>query len=410
MTRDLRPSLCGGVSPPPVRRPSQRKRLDSPNREGPSRDAPIRYAVFYLLVAGAWILFSDRALSAMAPDLASIDLLPDAEGAVLRRLDRGDPLRPAATAPGEPRRGGRLAPALGGLHARGCGTAAAARPAPRTWGCGTGTCAANHVYYSPEWKRQIGYEVDEIDDGFEEWRGAVHPEDARRPRGGVRLSWRRATPTSSRSSASGTATAATARSSPRHRSSATPRARRAHAGLSHRRHRAQAGGADASPSRDGARSRARGGRPRVLEQGSSERSAASGRPREDPLRLRPRSGRVRATCWPVVHPEDRQRFAREFAEVTDPEGSGRIATEYRVVHPDGSVRWLAVHVRVVHEGEGGAAGGPRWPSAPARTSPIASAPSTRCARARSGSASRRRWRPSASSPAAWPTTSTTCWS
>ncbi len=33
------------------------------------------------------------------------------------------------------------------------------------------------VFYSREWKRQIGYEEYEIGDGFEEWQGRVHPED-----------------------------------------------------------------------------------------------------------------------------------------------------------------------------------------------------------------------------------------
>lgn len=33
------------------------------------------------------------------------------------------------------------------------------------------------VHYSKEWKRQIGYEADEISDEFEEWRSRVHPDD-----------------------------------------------------------------------------------------------------------------------------------------------------------------------------------------------------------------------------------------
>jgi PAS domain S-box-containing protein len=33
------------------------------------------------------------------------------------------------------------------------------------------------VYYSPEWKRQIGYEDHEIDNALDEWRCRVHPED-----------------------------------------------------------------------------------------------------------------------------------------------------------------------------------------------------------------------------------------
>ncbi len=35
----------------------------------------------------------------------------------------------------------------------------------------------NKVTYSPEWKRQIGYEPDEIGDDFEEWQRRVHPDD-----------------------------------------------------------------------------------------------------------------------------------------------------------------------------------------------------------------------------------------
>ena len=35
----------------------------------------------------------------------------------------------------------------------------------------------NQVYYSPEWKQQIGFADNEIGTGFEEWRDRVHPED-----------------------------------------------------------------------------------------------------------------------------------------------------------------------------------------------------------------------------------------
>ena len=36
---------------------------------------------------------------------------------------------------------------------------------------------ANKVFYSAEWKSQIGYAEDEITDDFEEWRTRVHPDD-----------------------------------------------------------------------------------------------------------------------------------------------------------------------------------------------------------------------------------------
>jgi PAS domain S-box-containing protein len=35
----------------------------------------------------------------------------------------------------------------------------------------------NRVVYSPEWKRQIGYDDHEVSNDFEEWRRRVHPED-----------------------------------------------------------------------------------------------------------------------------------------------------------------------------------------------------------------------------------------
>ncbi len=35
----------------------------------------------------------------------------------------------------------------------------------------------NNVNYSPEWKKQIGYEEDEISDDFQEWQSRVHPDD-----------------------------------------------------------------------------------------------------------------------------------------------------------------------------------------------------------------------------------------
>jgi PAS domain S-box-containing protein len=35
----------------------------------------------------------------------------------------------------------------------------------------------NEVYFSPEWKRQIGYRDDEIPNRFDEWQNRVHPDD-----------------------------------------------------------------------------------------------------------------------------------------------------------------------------------------------------------------------------------------
>lgn len=35
----------------------------------------------------------------------------------------------------------------------------------------------NTVYFSPEWKRQIGYEDHEVQNRYEEWESRLHPED-----------------------------------------------------------------------------------------------------------------------------------------------------------------------------------------------------------------------------------------
>ncbi|MFM9964584.1 MAG: PAS domain S-box protein, partial [Planctomycetaceae bacterium] len=36
---------------------------------------------------------------------------------------------------------------------------------------------SNRVYFSPEWKRQIGYEDHEIESGYDEWESRLHPDD-----------------------------------------------------------------------------------------------------------------------------------------------------------------------------------------------------------------------------------------
>ena len=44
---------------------------------------------------------------------------------------------------------------------------------------------SNEVYLSPEWKRQLGYEDDEIPNRFEEWEGRLHPDDHDRALGTI---------------------------------------------------------------------------------------------------------------------------------------------------------------------------------------------------------------------------------
>ena len=53
-----------------------------------------------------------------------------------------------------------------------------------------------------------------------------------------------------------------------------------------------------------------------------------------------------------VHPDDRSLVDRECRAVIQPEGTGRFATEYRVQHPDGSMRWLSVHLRAMFDDDG----------------------------------------------------------
>lgn len=53
-----------------------------------------------------------------------------------------------------------------------------------------------------------------------------------------------------------------------------------------------------------------------------------------------------------IHPDDMGRLVAEIEKATAPSGSGRYSTEYRVIHPDGSVHWLYIGVRVTFDGEG----------------------------------------------------------
>lgn len=53
-----------------------------------------------------------------------------------------------------------------------------------------------------------------------------------------------------------------------------------------------------------------------------------------------------------IHPDDMVKLVAEIEKATSPSGTGRYATEYRVIHPNGSVHWLYIGVRVSFEGEG----------------------------------------------------------
>lgn len=52
-----------------------------------------------------------------------------------------------------------------------------------------------------------------------------------------------------------------------------------------------------------------------------------------------------------IHREDRDRYAKAVGRATDPEGSGVLREDFRVVHPNGSVHWLAISGRTQFDGE-----------------------------------------------------------
>lgn len=54
----------------------------------------------------------------------------------------------------------------------------------------------------------------------------------------------------------------------------------------------------------------------------------------------------------LIHPDDRDHFDRAAAAALDLGGDGHYATEYRIVRPDGAVRWIDARGRVLSEGSG----------------------------------------------------------
>lgn len=60
---------------------------------------------------------------------------------------------------------------------------------------------------------------------------------------------------------------------------------------------------------------------------------------------------LRSALANVIHPEDRWRYAEAVARALDRAGSGVVQEDIRVVHPDSSVRWVAVYGQVFFEGE-----------------------------------------------------------
>jgi two-component system CheB/CheR fusion protein len=54
---------------------------------------------------------------------------------------------------------------------------------------------------------------------------------------------------------------------------------------------------------------------------------------------------------PLIHPDDRDRYAAALARATDPAGDGALRQDVRVVHPDGAERWLTVTARTEFAGD-----------------------------------------------------------
>ena len=66
----------------------------------------------------------------------------------------------------------------------------------------------------------------------------------------------------------------------------------------------------------------------------------------------PTSGVSMADFMARIHPEDLGRLEQASRAALNPDGDGRFVTEYRVIHPDGNVRWLALEARLAFSGDG----------------------------------------------------------
>ena len=53
----------------------------------------------------------------------------------------------------------------------------------------------------------------------------------------------------------------------------------------------------------------------------------------------------------IIHPDDRERYAKEMVAATDPAGNGKLDVDFRIVHPDGSVRWIHITAQAFFEGD-----------------------------------------------------------
>jgi len=52
----------------------------------------------------------------------------------------------------------------------------------------------------------------------------------------------------------------------------------------------------------------------------------------------------------MIHPDDRESYIVALQAALDPDGSGTLLEDVRIVHPDGSVHWLGITAQVVFDG------------------------------------------------------------
>ncbi len=136
----------------------------------------LKIAVGYLLVASLWILFSDRAVESFTQDARMLTTLQNYKGwafvlvtAGLLYLILGQQIRQLTNEITERQ---QIEQTLRKTEEQMLLAVGAANVGLWDW-----DILKNKVFYSAEWKRQIGYAEHEISDEFEEWRSRVHPDD-----------------------------------------------------------------------------------------------------------------------------------------------------------------------------------------------------------------------------------------
>ncbi|MCG7393507.1 PAS domain-containing protein [Microvirga sp. ACRRW] len=55
----------------------------------------------------------------------------------------------------------------------------------------------------------------------------------------------------------------------------------------------------------------------------------------------------------VIHPEDRDWVRKKVDALNDPASGGRLQMDYRIIHPDGGIRWISCRGRMLYTSEGG---------------------------------------------------------